>query len=66
MQIKTCFSYEPENGFPIKLQQTGKNRFVVLYGLQRKAGLCYADAARELGCAIMHSLACEGQIEGGE
>lgn len=47
----------------IELQQTGFDRFTVVYGLQVKSGLDYASAAAELGECIMHMQACEGMLD---
>ena len=47
--------------FPITLTQTGYGKFVVTYGKQVDKG-DYEYAARKLGAAIMHSLACEGKL----
>lgn len=49
--------------FPIKVEQTGKDRFVVTYGEQVTKGLDYGRAATELGTSIMHALACEGALD---
>lgn len=48
--------------FPVRLIQTGADRFRVEYGQQVRRGLTYGEAARELGSAIMHALACDGKI----
>jgi len=47
----------------ITLKQAGPNNFTVIYGLQIKSHLNYSDAAHELGCCIMHALACEGKLD---
>ena len=53
-----------ENGqYPIQLIQTGIDRFTVRYGLQVKKQLDYGDAATELGCCIMHKLACDSLLD---
>lgn len=54
------------NSFPIELRQRGKDRFVVIYGLQVDDELTYGAAAAKLGQAIMHALACEGQLDNRE
>lgn len=66
----TCFAMGGANPFEgaksaqiIELQQTGFDRFTVVYGLQVKTGLSYAQAATELGGCIMHMQACEGQLD---
>jgi hypothetical protein len=50
-------------GFPIKLAQTGKDRFVVTYGKQVHLQGDYHKAAADIGFSIMHALACEGKID---
>ena len=52
--------------WPIRLEQQGVDRFTVVYGLQVKKDLTYADAASELGACIMHALACEGRLDNSE
>ena len=47
----------------IALDQQGKDRFRVTYGVQVKEGLTYAEAAKELGVCIMHALACDGRLD---
>ena len=49
--------------WPIRLTQTGRDRFTVQSGKQFKRGLTYADAAAEYGRAIMHALACENRLD---
>jgi hypothetical protein len=60
-----CYNDEARQ---IKLEQesygkTNPKRFKVTYGLQVKAGLTYAQAAKELGECLMHALANEGKID---
>ena len=52
-------------GFPIKVEQREDKygRFKVTYGKQVRDGLCYSEAARELGLNIFHALACEGKLD---
>lgn len=50
-------------GFPIVLEQRSANSFRVTYGRQVGNVVSYDRAATELGCAIMHALACEGRID---
>ena len=66
--MRTCFQYGGANPFKgaktealIQLDQqtSGRELFTVTYGLQRRAGLTYAAAARELGECILHHLCCE-------
>ena len=47
----------------VKLQQTGKDRFTVVYFKQIKKGLNYHDAALELGACLMHQAACDGLLD---
>ena len=53
----------PEGSHLIELRQHGKDNFSVRYGLQVNSRLTYAEAARELGSAIMHKLACDGELD---
>lgn len=62
MKAKTVFEW-PNGVFSIRVTQTGKDRFVVQYGLQIKAGLSYVRAAHELGECLFHAQACEGIID---
>ena len=52
--------------FPVKLIQNGKDNFTVVYGLQVKKNLNYAEAGKELGYSIMHALACESKLDNRE
>lgn len=70
MTNRTCFAFGGANPFPgaiakqmIELQQTGFDRFTVVYGLQVETDLNYADAAAELGECIMHLQACNSQLD---
>lgn len=65
-----CFATGGKNSFNgakseqlIELQQTGIDRFTVVYGLQVKTGLDYSKAALELGACIMHLQSCNGEID---
>jgi hypothetical protein len=65
-----CFTHGPANTFKgakskrlIELQQTGFDKFTVVYGLQVKTDLDYSDACTELGSCIMHYQSCEGTID---
>jgi hypothetical protein len=49
--------------YDIKLIQTNFDRFTVRYGKQVKTDLNYGQAARELGTAIMHAVACDGKLD---
>jgi len=68
MKATTVFTYggtntlDPKAPSWIAMAQTGRNKFTVIYGLQVKAGLNYAQAASKLGECIMHHLACESII----
>jgi hypothetical protein len=61
----TCWETK-ELAYSIKLTQYGPESFAVYYGKQVIRGLCYADAACELGNAIMHALACEDKLDNTE
>jgi len=63
MPQRICFDLANPTQWPIKLIQTGRDRFVVIYGLQRFEGLDYAEAAAKLGQSIMHAQACEGLLD---
>jgi hypothetical protein len=62
MKRTRCYT-RPDGAYPIHLDQVGKDNFIVTYGLQVKDHLTYSQAAKELGCCIMHSLACEGELD---
>jgi hypothetical protein len=64
MKTQTCIELT-DLAFPIKLEQTSKNRFRVTYGEQVISGLSYSQACTELGASIMHALACDGKIKNG-
>jgi hypothetical protein len=57
---KLC--WKVEMGWNITLHQTGVDRFLVTYGVEKHEGN-YEFAARELGECIMHALACEGLLD---
>lgn len=61
---KLCWQIELA-GYPIKLEQAGRDRFIVTYGLEVKKG-DYEYAAKNLGAAIMHALACESKLDNRE
>jgi hypothetical protein len=65
MKHKLCLELNGHT-WPIKLIQTGIDRFRVVYGLQVKDGLNYAAAAQNLGASIMHRLACDGELDNRE
>ena len=67
---QVCFAIGGRNTFAgasaaqlIELQQKGFDKFTVVYGLQVKSGLTYAQAANELGAAIMHMQSCNGWLD---
>ena len=60
--MQVCFE-TLVGGLPITLSQTSKGLFAVQYWKQRKSGLTYAAAARELGECIMHAAACNGALD---
>ena len=68
MKASAVFTYGGTNSLDpkapawIAMVQTGRNKFTVIYGLQVKSELNYAQAASELGECIMHHLACESII----
>lgn len=65
-----CFATGGPNPFAgakseqiIELQQTGFNRFTVVYGLSVMPNLDYASAAAELGVCVMHMQAGSGLLD---
>jgi hypothetical protein len=63
--MKTCFEITTL-AFPISLKQQGVDRFTVVYGQQVRKNLSYDKAALKLGAAIMHALACNGELDNRE
>ena len=64
MKAKTCLDLDTATlPYGVKLIQNGHDNFTVVYGLQVKKGLSYTASALELGCCIMHALACEGVLD---
>lgn len=61
--MKTCFEIPGGPYTQIKLQQHGRDSFRVVYGQQVKDRLTYGEAAKELGAAIMHNAACNGDLD---
>ena len=65
--MKTTLCHETTGlSFPIRLLQTGRDRFTVEYGKQVTKGLSYMEAAAEYGASIMHALACDGKLDNRE
>lgn len=70
--MKTVFEYGGTNTLNPKapawicLEQYANKEFRVTYGLQVSTPLCYVEAAYELGKALMHHLACEGELDNGD
>lgn len=60
--MKTVFKLETL-AFTITLEQQSPKHFRVTYGKQVKSGLAYREAATDLGCCIMHALACDGKLD---
>ena len=48
---------------PVSLFQNSVNSFKVIYGAQIKSGLSYAEAAKEYGECVFHSLSCADLID---
>lgn len=61
----SCYKTEVA-GFNIELLQNGPDDFCVLYGSQVTHSQPYSEAAKELGLAMMHALACEGKLDNSE
>jgi hypothetical protein len=61
-QTVTTFT---DGDIPVLLEQDEKNgqRFRVTYGAQVRSGLSYAQAAKEYGECVFHSLACAGKLD---
>lgn len=65
MKKTTCINLE-NLAFPVKVEQTGVDRFTVSYGLQVKKGLNYGQAAKEFGECVFHALACDSLLDNRE
>jgi hypothetical protein len=61
MKLRICWECESLT-FPIRLIQSGPDRFTVIYGQQSTTDLNYNHAAHKLGSCLMHALACDGKI----
>lgn len=48
---------------PVSIEQTGKDSFTVRYGLDVTEHLDYAEAAKQFGYCVFHSLACLGKLD---
>lgn len=57
-----CIEYT-SGDYPVRLFQTGFDRFIVEYGDQVKRTMTYAEAGAEFGLCIMHSAACAGKLD---
>jgi hypothetical protein len=57
-----CVEYTAGD-YPVRLFQTGFDRFTVEYGKQVKRTMSYAEAGAEFGLCIMHSAACAGKLD---
>ena len=49
--------------WPITVKQNSNKKFSVMYGLDTEKDLSYSEACEKLGAALLHSLACDGQID---
>lgn len=63
MKKRICHQTLLSHQYPVRLIQTGKDRFIVEYGKQIRTNLNYEEAALEYGSCIMHALACEGLLD---
>lgn len=63
MKKTLCQEITAPHQYPVRLYQTGIDRFTVEYGLQEKKSLNYGQAAKEYGCCLMHALACAGLLD---
>lgn len=59
---KLCYSIT-DTEWPIKLEQTGRDRFTVTYGKEVTSGLDELRAAKEFGFCLMHALRAAGHVE---
>lgn len=57
-----CVEYTAGD-YPVRLIQTGFDRFTVEYGKQVKRTMTYAEAGAEFGLCVMHSAACAGKLD---
>ena len=57
-----CIEYT-DGDYPVRLVQTGFDRFTVEYGKQVKRTMSYAEAGAEFGLCCMHSAACAGKLD---
>ncbi len=64
--MKRVCDHRTDLAFPIKLVQTGVDKFTVQYGKQVRKGLDYSQAAAEYGACVMHALACDGKLDNRE
>lgn len=65
MRKKLCWSTWAL-AFPIHLFQTGRNKFMVVYGKDVSRDLTYNQACVKLGSAMMHALSCDGKVDNRE
>lgn len=52
-----------DGDYPVKLEQRSAGSFRVTYGAEVHDHLDYAEAAREYGECVFHSLACAGKLD---
>lgn len=64
MTNRVCFEVDDIDAV-IRLEQTGRDNFTVIYGKQVDFGLSYGRAATILGQQIMHGLACVERLDNG-
>ena len=62
MKKRPVFTVVVPNEYPVSLAQQGNKLFTVAYGADVKTDLHYQHACIQLGSAILHALACAGQI----
>lgn len=65
--MKTCAVFLDGSDAPaqldVMLEQRANGRFRVTYGLQVSDDLDYTAACWEIGCCLMHSLACNSKLD---
>jgi hypothetical protein len=57
-----CVEYTAGD-YPVRLFQTGFDRFTVEYGKQVKRTMSYSEAGAEFGLCVMHSASCAGKLD---
>lgn len=61
--MSPVFSYTVPHQHEVALWQFANGQFAVTYGAEHGKRTDYATAAEQLGGALMHALACNGDID---